>query len=197
MTKKVKQMPLDDSLYAEEWAVGDIKEGTIVRDRSLTQEDKEIRPLRLKHMRICIQKLNDLYQSGKIPTKEDIDQAFDQLERYGSNELNDALDQLERGENFFKVEERKVAKDGTISFKLKKLDSEERIKMIKRIAKALVNKLSKKELASLMEEGIRKNANNQDIEEIDKELKTKKPKVKAYKGCFKVMVNDKEIMVFR
>ena len=188
-------MPLE--FIAEDWSISDIKEGTVVRDNSFAEKEKDLRPLRLNHMRTCIKKIHDMYYSGKTPTKEDIDKAFDQMEKYGGNALNDALDQLERGENFFKVEERKVEPDGTITFKLKKLDSEERIKMIRRIATALVEKLSKKELVSLMEEGIRKNADNSSLAEIDKELKTNKPKIKGHKGCFNIMVNDKEIMVFR
>ena len=82
-------------------------------------------------------------------------------------------------------------------FELTPINKDERIKLIKSIATKLATKVSKEQLVSMFEEGIRLNTDTNDLEKIDKELDKKNVKIRESKGCFIFTVGNKDIMVMR
>jgi len=68
-------------------------------------------------------------------------------------------------------------------------------KIIKSIAKKLAEKMTKEQLQIMLQEGIKKANNLETLKEIDKELDTKKPEIKGNKGCYKLEVNGKDIVL--
>jgi hypothetical protein len=187
-------MPIDD-IFITEWDLDFLKKGEFIRTRGIESEEKTGRPTVVKHMRIMINRLGELYSKNKPPTKEEFNKIFEAHQKYMNDEVIGVIDSLENSEDFFRVDERVEEKNGDIIIKLKKINKDERINLIKNIAKKLVENITKEQLQVMMEEGVKKLNDIGTLEKIDKELKTSKPKITGKRGCFKLQVNDEEIML--
>jgi hypothetical protein len=188
-------MPIEE--YFEEWDVDALKEGEIIRAGGIQKLEDGALPVRVKHMRVLVKRLSDMYYSGKAPSPKEFKDIFRQGEKYMQTELQDTLDQLESEDDFFKVDKKIEDKDGNVTIKLKKLDKQGRIKVIRSIVDKVIKKLTPDQIKSLLEEGIRKNNDVKELEEMDKALDKEDVKIEAKKGCFKLVVGDKDIMVIR
>ena len=186
-------MPIEE--FFEEWDVESLKHGDIIRARGFESREKDSRPTIVKNMRVMISHLNDLYSKGKIPSKKEFNEIFEKHQKNMSDEVDNVLDDLENSEEFFKVEKKEESDSGDITIKLKKLDKTERIKIIKSIAKKLAEKMTKEQLQTMLEEGIKKLNDTKTLKEIDEELNKESPKIKGNKGCYKLQVNGKDIIL--
>jgi DNA-binding IscR family transcriptional regulator len=189
-------MTLDDLSYTTEWDVESLKEGNIIRARGIESEEIDTRPLRVNHMRIMINELSKMYYDKKPPTKEQFNKMFEKHQKYMEDEISNVLDDLENSENFFRVE-KKEDNNGDIIIKLKKIDAEERIKLIKNIAKKLVEKMTKEQMQTMLEEGIKKNNDLESLKKIDKKLESETPKIRGNKGCYKLSVDGEDIILLQ
>lgn len=188
-------MPLED--FIDVINVDFFKEGNIVQSKSYEEIEELAAPLSVVHMRKLVKTLADLYYSGHPPSKAEFNKLFKDSEKEMSDEVGNEIEKLELSEDFFKVEKRIVERNGDVTIKLKKLNKEDRIKIIRSIATKMVDKLSKEQLISLLEEGIRKNSDFDKLKEIDSDLDKEDVKINARKGCFKLVVNNNDIFILR
>jgi len=188
-------MPIEE--FIGNLQFNDIKKGEILRVADFDRDDKMTIPIRARKMRDFVNDMSKFYYAGKIPTKTEFEKIFKKHEKEVIDESNNLLDQLENSEDLFKVSKRIKERNGKIIFELTPINKDERIKLIKSIATKLATKVSKEQLVSMFEEGIRLNTDTQDLEKIDKELNKKDVKIKEDKGCFKFVVGNKDIMVMR
>jgi hypothetical protein len=175
--------------------LGNLTKGQILTDWDREKEKDLIIPIKANQMREFVDEMRKFYLSDKKPTKAQFKKIFEKHQDKLEEQIHDTLGQLDKSpEKIFKVVKREKIKDG-FRIEVKKIDDSDRVTLIRRICDKLINKLTKEQLKSLLEEGLKKNADVKELEEIDKELEKKEPVVETKKGCFKIKVNDKEVFV--
>ena len=193
-------MPLGNNIdftmtNLDEIVLGNIKKGQLISSIRL-ENDGELIHYDIKFLRELMGEVYKLYSSGE-PDKKKFVELFEKHQKKFDTFKGDVMDRLaDEKDDLFFVEERAVDKDGNITIRLKKLDSGERLKLLHSVSKKLMSKLTKKQLAEMLEEGIRKNNTIEDIKKMGEKLKkSKEPKVEGYKGCYKLLVDDAELIV--
>lgn len=186
-------MPLE--LNIMDMDVGLIEEGEVFSN--CNQENETIRVGRKKVdlMREMVSRFAQMYHGGKIPTKKQFAKIFEEADQKNRLEFDSFIEQIENSNELVKLVKKKKGKDGKLILEFEPISKDDRIKLIKRISKKLVEKLETKQFQKMIEVGLTQHSRTDKLEEIEKELNKKKPIIKDYKGCFKLEINGKEIMI--
>ena len=184
-----------------EWGDMDIaafQKGNILKIHDLDKENEDTVHYQIKHMRNIMGDIYKLYSGNKKPTKKDFSNLFEKHEKKLGDDVDNFLELLENEDELMKVISHKLnRKTGETTIKLQRVDTTEKKKLVKSISKKLATKLTKEQLISLLEEGVRKNNDVEQLKLINQKLKKKKPKVEGIKGCFKVVVDEEDVFVMR
>jgi len=151
--------------------------------------------MKIAGMRFMIEEINKAYQNKKGLTKDQLRKIFEKHQNQTALYIGNAIDSLENPEDLFVVRDKKIDKKGNVTIKLNKVDTTNRSKIIKQLAKRLVEKLDKEQLQKMIEEGLKKNSDFKALELGNKEIKKKKVELKEHRGCFIITINNKEVMV--
>jgi len=177
--------------------LSDLKKGQVISNWDSKKEEEIETMISARHMQNFVDDMRKFYITGKRPSKKEFMKIFEKHRKKESDEVMDAIDQLDSGvDNTFRVKSKKKTKKGLV-IEFEKVDEKERIRLIKKIVSKLISKLKPEQLRVMLEEGLKQNSDIGDLKKVDKELQKKKPEVKEYRGCFKLVVNGKEIMVLR
>ena len=187
-------MPIEDVLFAE-IDVDLFKPGEILKDFKDNRNEELARPMKITGMRIMLDEINKAYQNKKGLSKDELRKIFEKHQNQSDVYIHNMIDSLEKPEDLFIVADKKIDKKGNVIIKLDKVDTTNRSKIIKQLAKRLVEKLNKEQLQVMIEEGLKKNSDFKMLEIANKEIKKNKPKLKEHRGCFIITINDKEVMV--
>jgi len=150
----------------------------------------------MKHAKEVVAEIYKLYSRKKKPTRKDFVKVWDKNRDERDKEISNFLDQLDKPAELLRVKSKKETKD-EIVITLKKVDDKERLKIVQNIAIKLANKLDKKTIQSLLEEGIRKESNIDKLKKVEEDLDKKEIKVKGHKGCFTITVGEEELMIVK
>lgn len=186
-------MPLEQNFM--DMDVGIIEKGDILSNCNLTDSMEKVGRKKVDLMREMVSKFAQIYYTGKAPSKKQFVKIFEEADQKNRLEFDSYMEQLENSNELVKLVKKKKGKDGKLILEFEPISKDDRIKLIKRIAKKLVAKLETKQFQKMIEVGLSNNARVDHLEDIDKELNKKKPIIKDYKGCFKLEINGKEIMI--
>ena len=187
-------MPIEDTLFAE-IDIDLFKKGELLKTLKDFRDSEIARPIKIKGMRIMIEEINKAYQGKKGLSKDELRKIWEKHQDQSDLYIGNTIDSLKDPQDLFVVRDKKIDRKGNVTIKLKKVDTKDRDGIIKQLAKRLVEKLNKKQLQVMIEEGLKKNSDFNMLKEANKEIKKKKPKLKEHRGCFIITVNDKEVMV--
>jgi len=193
-------MPIEDIAGVREVITLDLSElskGKVLSNWNSKKEDEKEAIISARNMHNFVDDMRKFYVTGKRPSKKEFIKIFEKHRKKNFDEVADTIDKLDSGvDDTFRVKSRKKTKKGLV-IEFEKVDEKERIKLVKKIVNKLVSKLNPEQLRKMLEEGIKQNSDIGDLKKVDKELQKKKPEIKSYRGCFKLVVNGKEIMVLR
>lgn len=178
--------------------LSELKKGQVISNWDSGKEEETETMISARHMQDFVDDMRKFYVTGKPPSKKEFMKIFEKHRKKQSDEVMDAIDQLDSGvANTFRVKSKKKTKKGGLVVEFEKVDEKERIRLIKKIVSKLVSELKPEQLRVMLEEGLKQNSDIGELKKVDKELQKKKPEIKSYRGCFKLVVNNKEIMVLR
>lgn len=186
-------MPIEDTLM--DLDLGPLKEGDIFQNRDEEDFDHKLNATMIDAAREILYKVKEMYDIGKKPTKKEFNDMIKKLEDKRSVELDHFLDQLQEEDDFLKLTKRTKLKNGKIVMEFEPINKDDRIKLIRSITDKLIKKLKPEQLRSLLEEGVRKTCRNEKLEKIDKALDDGDVKIKERKGCFRLFVNEEEVLM--
>ena len=170
-----------------------LKKGSIVKKiPSLQESDERITHYRVKHMKEAMKEFYKLYSNPKTK-KKDFTKVIDKHQENMHKEINHILDTIEvnDGEKLLKVIKReKKGKKLTLVFE--EVNETERMDLVKSIADKLLAKLTPEQTKIMLQEGIKRLNDVEELKKIDKELDKKKVKTAVRRGCcyFKVGGHD-------
>ena len=189
-------MPMTiENLIFEEVDLDSMKVGELIKDWKCEETNEKLRPMKLQSMRLMINEIGELYKNGKGITPTKLKEVWERNENNMNDYMNNFLDTLENKEDIFKISKKQVDAKGNITLKLEKVDTSDRNKLIKEIANKLIEKLDKEQLRVMIEEGLKKNNDFVQLKKANIELDKKKPKIKEFRGCYKIVVNDTDLMI--
>lgn len=189
-------MNIDFMANLDEIVLGNIKEGQLLSSLNIDKGQEKTIHYDIKFMKDLMKDVYQLYSTGNATRKEFVD-LFDKHHKNFATEKGNIMERIaDEEDDLFQVEKKSVDKDGNITIKLKKLDSSERLKLLDKVTKTLLSKMTKKQLQEMMIEGIKKNNTTEDIKKMADKLDAKKEaKVKGVRGCYKLVVDGQELTV--
>ena len=183
MPEEFMEIRLDDILMEQ------FEKGRILRANDVDKEKEDTVHYAVKGARELVTEIYKLYSRKKKPSKKDFVKLWDKQREKRDKEIHNFLEQLDRPAQLLRVENKKETKDKVV-ITLKKLDDSDRLKIVQSIAKKLSEKLDKKTVQSLIEEGIRREDNIDKLKQVDKDLDKEDIDVKGDKGCFMITVGE-------
>jgi hypothetical protein len=189
-------MGLDFMANLDEIVLSNIKKGQLLSSMNLDKGQEATIHYDIKFMKDLMRDVYEMYSSGEADKKKFV-ALFDKHHKKFANDKGNIMERLaDTQDDLFQVEEKSVDKNGNITIKLKKLDPTERLKLLNKVTKTLLSKMTKKQLQEMLSEGIRKNNTTEEIKKMSEKLDAKKEaKVEGIKGCYKLVVDDLELMV--
>lgn len=191
MVEIIADICLDDIVFDK------IKKGNILRKIEFDKTEEDTIHYKIRSMREIVKKFYELY-SKKGTTKKDF---MELIEKYGkkcNDDIGNFLEQLpKQDDDLIQVVKREETKDGRIILEFKKVSNKQRVELIKKITDKLFDKLTKKQMKTILQEGIRQNNDVSVLKRIWGKLKTNKPKIKDKLGCLTLVIDDLELLVIR
>lgn len=189
-------MGIDFMANLDEIVLSNVKKGQLLSSLNVEKSEEATIHYDIKFMKDLMRDVYEMYSSGEANKKKFVE-LFDKHHKKFANEKGNIMERLaDTQDDLFLVEDKIVDVDGNVTIKLKKLDSSERLKLLNNVTKKLLSKLSKRQLQEMLSEGIRKNNTTEDIKKMSEKLDTKRvAKVEGVKGCYKLIVDDQELLV--
>ncbi len=174
----------------------ELKEGMIITSLAgLNDELVETAHYEIKGMRDC---MKDIYQAYSTKaSKKEMCNILEKHKKRIDDNIHDffgKIENLNKNEKMFKVAKKKI-KNGEVIIKFTPINIEEKQKYVKSIVKKLVNKVSKEQLVQMFEQAVVKLNDIGQLKKADKALDKKNPKVEGKRGCYKLIIDDVDLMM--
>ena len=171
-----------------------LKKGRILENFSPAIDDKKIIHYDIYGLRKCLKEINELYAKGSSVKKEDFIKVLNKNRKERDDIVHDFLGKIENypDKDMLQIVDRKE-KNGEITIRLKRIPQEQKKKYIKSIVAQLMEKMTKEQIAAMMEQAIAKLNDIDTIKKVNKKLKTEKPKIEGKRGCYRLTVDNIDI----
>ena len=175
----------------------ELKKGSIVTSPiPYEEQQKEVIHYKIKAMRDTIKEIYDAYSNNK--SKDEIFKIIEKNHKKMDDSIDNFMDRIEhlsKKEKILKVIEKKTNSKGEITIKFKEVSMKEKASVVQSIVKKLASKVTKKQLEVMFEQSIMKLNDMDVLKKVDKALDKKKPKIKDNRGCFKLIIEDTDLMI--
>lgn len=183
------------SFSLDEMVLDSFEEGKIIKSMRLDEGDEESVHYRIYGMRKAMKEIYQLYSQKKAPTKKQFAKIMDKHSEATQDEIHHFLASLENDDELFKVEQKKVDKQGNITIKLKKLDGQMKNKLVMSVAKKLADKMTKEQIETMLQERVRTMNDADVLEKIDKKLDKDDVQLEGKRGCFFLTIGEEKLFL--
>ena len=175
-------------------AIDDLVKGKVITSPNEVKQEDFVH-YEIKHLRAL---MNDIYKaySNKKTTKKDFVKIIEKHKDQKELEVSDFLESVDKikEDKAFKVVEKKVnKKTGEVTIKFKEIKNEEKKKYIKSITEKLLNRLTKEQLAKMLNQSLMKLNNIDTLKRVDKKLDKENPKIEEHQGCFFLTIDGVDL----
>lgn len=172
-----------------------LEEGNFIKNGNWT-EDSETVHFDIKHMRAAMKDIYEVYSNPRS-TKKDFTKVLEKHREARNREIEDYIDTLTLDEEKLLRVAKKVKKGNKITVVFEEVSVKEKGKLVKSIANKLFDKMTPKQIKTMLQESVRKLNDVDKLNKINQELLTIKPQIEGSRGCFRLMVNDEEVFLIR
>jgi hypothetical protein len=172
-----------------------MKKGNIIKVLDANEDDNTVAHYDIKFLRETMKKIYELYSNPKTTKKDFANLLYEQRKQHNDSMCNilDTLD-FERGESFLKVVDRKD-KDNKVTITFERINEKEKSILIKSIAEKLVKQMTPEQVMTMLQEQLRKLNDTEKLKKIDNKLNTEKPKIEGKRGCYKLVVDNEDVIL--
>jgi hypothetical protein len=170
------------------------QKGRIVKDIGLEGATEETVHYDIKHARELVKEIYEVY--ARNGSRADFVKVFEKRRDAANDEINNFIDELEmkEGENLFEIINRKEKGD-EITLTFKKIDGKRKADLVRSIADKLLKKLTPEQITIMLQEGVKRLNKLDDLERVNKALDKEGVETKGVRGCFKLVVDDVDLML--